>query len=435
MSAIVVVGTQWGDEGKGKVVDFLTARADIVVRYAGGHNAGHTILLGSEQFILHLVPSGVLHRGKRCLLGGGMVLDPEAFLTELDHLRERGINIGNRLQLSPEIHVIMPYHKTIDIESERLRGARKIGTTGRGIGPAYVDKAARSGIRLADLMDREILRDKLQHNLAEKNVLYRHRYKIPALRMANVYRRYVRYGELLKPYLADISKIVDEAAQRGRNILFEGAQGTMLDIDRGTYPFVSSSSAIAGGVCTGVGVGPSRIDAVLGVLKAYTTRVGEGPFPTELKGALGKRLRDGGGEYGATTSRPRRCGWFDAVVARYARRVNGLTGIALTKLDVLDSFREIQVAVGYRYRGKLLKEMPYSLKVLQGVRPVYRTVKGWEKPTAGIREVRDLPTRARSYTRLLEDLVGCEFRMISTGARREETIVIKDPFHSGKNSL
>ena len=428
MSSLIVLGAQWGDEGKGKIVDLLTDRANVVIRYAGGHNAGHTIITGKGKYILHLIPSGILHPRKKCCLGGGMVLDPEAFLTELKSLGERGVKVGSRLKISPDIHIIMPYHKTMDVESEKLRGKRKIGTTGRGIGPAYVDKIARTGIRLADLLDRDVLKDKLEHNLAEKNFIFEKVYRIPTLNAKAMYRRFLKYGRLLEPYVEDVSRLVFEEKRRGRNILFEGAQGTMLDVDHGSYPFVTSSSAIAGGACTGVGVGPTAIDAVLGVIKAYTTRVGEGPFPTELEGGVGEQLRDGGSEYGSTTGRPRRCGWFDAVIARYSCRINNFSGMALTKLDVLDTFREIKVAVGYRYRGKVMKEMPASLRILREVEPVYRTVKGWEKPTSHARSLKELPPRARDYISFLEDLVGCPFQIVSTGANRKETIMVQDPF-------
>ena len=434
MSSLIVVGAQWGDEGKGKVVDLLTDHANVVIRYAGGHNAGHTIITGSEKYILHLIPSGILHRGKLCCLGNGMVLDPEAFLKELKALDKRGIKIGKRLKVSPDIHIIMPYHKTIDLESEKLRGKRKIGTTGRGIGPAYVDKVARTGIRLADLCDRKVLKDKIEHNLAEKNFIYKNIYKIGTLDAAAVYRRFLKFGQLLEPYVADISKIVDDARKKGQNILFEGAQGTMLDVDHGSYPFVTSSNAIAGGACTGIGMGPTSVDSVLGIIKAYTTRVGEGPFPTELHDDVGEQLRDGGSEYGSTTGRPRRCGWFDAVVARYSNRINGFTGLALTKLDVLDPFSEIKVATGYRYKGKLLKEMPASSEAFSEAVPVYRTVKGWEKSTSDARTFKDLPPRARDYVRLLEDLSECKFQVISTGARRDETILRENPFDRKRDS-
>jgi adenylosuccinate synthase len=428
MPTLIVVGAQWGDEGKGKIVDLLTDRADLVVRYAGGNNAGHTIIVGGEKFVLHLIPSGILHAKKRCFLGGGMVLDPEAFLAEVEKLIARGIKIGTRLKIAPETHLIMPYHKTIDRESEKLRGKRKIGTTGRGIGPAYVDKIARIGIRVADLMDPEVFRDKLAHNIAEKNYLYKEIYGIGTLKAAPIYKSYLEFGKLIAPFVADVSRIADEAGRSGKSVLFEGAQGTMLDVDHGTYPFVTSSSAVSGGACTGAGVGPTAIDAVIGVIKAYTTRVGEGPFATELNDKTGERLRDGGSEYGATTGRPRRCGWFDGVVARYSRRINGLTGLALTKLDVLDGFPEIKVCTAYKYKGKTIKEMPYGLDEWRGAKPVYRTVKGWTKPTAGARSLTDLPVQARDYVKLLEDLSECPFKIVSTGAGREETIEVGDPY-------
>jgi adenylosuccinate synthase len=425
---VAVIGAQWGDEGKGKIVDLLTEEVDIVARYSGGHNAGHTILVGSEKFVFHLLPSGILHRQKSCVIGNGVVLDPEALLHEMDGVVARGYDIGPNLLISTQAHLIMPYHKTMDQQSERLRGKRKIGTTGRGIGPAYVDKVARIGIRLVDLADETVFRDKLEHNLGEKNDIFRKLYGLPEFSFREIFDAYLRYAERLLPHMADTSLFLEKAVASGRKVLFEGAQGAMLDVDHGTYPFVTSSSPTSGGICTGLGIGPSKVGSVLGVVKAYTTRVGEGPFPTELACESGTRLRDGGSEYGATTGRPRRCGWFDAVVARYARRINGIDSLALTKLDVLDDFDEIRICTGYRLDGEPVDEFPASFAAQHRVTPEYTTFPGWKSPIGDAREIGDLPAEARAYIEAIEKLTGMPVALVSVGAERSRTISVRPVF-------
>lgn len=428
MPALVVVGTQWGDEGKGKIVDLLSERADGVVRYQGGHNAGHTIVLGQETFVLHLVPSGILHPGKLCVIGNGVVVDPSALLEEAGHLEKRGISVHGRLHVSSNAHLIMPYHKAIEKESERLKGAHRIGTTGRGIGPAYVDKMARIGIRVGDLLEPDLFREKLTANLTEMNYLLEQLYKVERFDLEKVYREYIGYADAIRDYIADTTLIVNRWIDEGKRVLFEGAQGTHLDVDHGTYPYVTSSNATAGGACTGAGVGPTRITTVVGVVKVYTTRVGSGPFPSELKDDIGVQLQERGREFGATTGRPRRCGWFDAVLVRYAVRVNGLAGVAVTKLDVLDACEEIKICIGYQYRGKTLSEMPFSLTAQEACEPIYETMEGWRCSTTGMKSYDQLPTRAKAYLSRLEELMGCRIFLVSTGTRREETILLEDPY-------
>jgi len=428
MANIVVVGTQWGDEGKGKIVDLLTAEADVVVRYQGGNNAGHTVVIGGQQHILHLVPSGIMHQGKKCVIGNGVVIDPEAILEEMDGLRAKGIVLEDNLLISKRAHVIMPYHKALDGASELKKGGSKIGTTGRGIGPCYADKMARTGIRMSDLADPEKLRDKISRCLPEINLVLDRIYGLKGYELEEVYGEYKEYGRRLAPFLADTSLFLDEASKNSRDILFEGAQGTMLDVDHGTYPFVTSSSSTAGGACTGTGFGPTKIDGVLGVVKAYTTRVGAGPFPTELKDAAGDLIQQRGKEFGATTGRRRRCGWFDSVVVRYAARVNGLTGLCLTKLDVLDECDRIYICGAYRYKGDIMKEMPCEPDVFALCEPVYQEVPGWMATTVGKTEVSQLPVRAQEYIKRLEDQAGVEFSIISTGPDRDETIIKSNPF-------
>ena len=428
MPGLVVVGTQWGDEGKGKVVDLLCEGADMVVRYQGGHNAGHTVVVGEETFVLHLVPSGILHAGKPCVIGSGVVVDPEALIQELDDLTRRGIQFEGRLKISAGAHLIMPYHKIIEKETEKLKGALRIGTTGRGIGPAYVDKMARIGIRVGDLLYPEAFRDKLKSNLSEINHLLETLYKVERLDYERIYQDYIGYGDNLKAMVTDASLYINKALDQGRKVLFEGAQGTHLDIDHGTYPYVTSSSAGAGGACIGAGVGPTRISRSVGVVKAYTTRVGSGPFPTELKDEVGIQLKERGNEYGATTGRARRCGWFDAILVGYAVRINGLSGMALTKLDVLDQCEEIKIGVGYRYKGEILTEMPLDLSVLEACEPVYEVMQGWEQSTTGTTRYDQLPDRARKYVTRLEEIIGTKAFLISTGSRRKETISVEDPF-------
>jgi adenylosuccinate synthase len=416
---IAVLGAQWGDEGKGKIVDLLTPNFSIVARYQGGHNAGHTVYAGGRKFVLRLLPSGILHDGITCVIGNGLVVDPQALFAEIDELGRAGVAVGDRLVISDKAHLILPYHRELDLLSEARRGERKIGTTSRGIGPAYEDKIARRGVRVGDLANPGSLTEAVQHNVAARNRLIAEstmdwRQVIEDLRTA---------WARMSPWVTDVSLFLARARAAGRSIMFEGAQGTLLDIDHGTYPYVTSSNATVGGVCTGLGVGPRAIDAVLGVAKAYTTRVGEGPLPTELTGELGNRLRESGQEFGAVTGRPRRCGWYDAVAVRYAVRVNGLDALALTKLDVLDGLPDLQVCTSYRCNGASLTEMPGDLAQLAACEPVYETLPGWTAPAAGVRRYEDLPREARAYVARLEEVTGVPAAVISTGSAREDTIV------------
>ena len=428
MANVVVVGAQWGDEGKGKVVDIYTEYADEIVRYQGGNNAGHTLVVGEEKVVLHLIPSGVLHEGKRCIIGNGVVLDPEIFIMEVNRLKAAGrLQDDATLLLSESLHIIMPYHKRLDIAREAQSGDKKIGTTGRGIGPCYEDKIGRRGIRLMDLLDPVIFARRLRENLEEKNVLLE-RLGEPALGYNEIYRQYQDYAEILKKYVADTALVLDKSLKAGKKLLFEGAQGTLLDVDHGTYPFVTSSSTCAGGAATGSGVSPRVINEIIGISKAYITRVGSGPFPTELLDQAGEKLREIGGEFGATTGRPRRCGWFDAMVIRYAVRINGLTGIALTKLDVLSGFDVIKVCTGYQFEGKMLETLPAKLETFEACTPVYEELPGWCSDITGVRSFDDLPEKARTYVKRLEELAGCPIVMVSVGPRRDQTIMLKNPF-------
>ncbi|HSE57231.1 MAG TPA: adenylosuccinate synthase [Nitrospiraceae bacterium] len=424
---LVIVGSQWGDEGKGKIVDVLARDADVVVRYQGGSNAGHTVVTNKGTYVFHLLPSGVLYRGKLCLVGNGVVVDPEALIEEIDSLQRSGVRIGGNLLISDRAHVIMPYHKVVEKASEESKGPHRIGTTGRGIGPTYADKMARIGVRMSDLLNPDLLRAKLEVNVAEINTFLERVYQINGVELEKVFLQYRAYGERLAQHIVDVSLQLDRAIAKKKTILFEGAQGTHLDVDFGTYPYVTSSSASAGGACTGTGVGPTMIDAVLGITKAYTTRVGSGPFPTELKDEVGARLQERGREFGATTGRPRRCGWFDAVAVRYAKRVNGLTSQAITKLDVLDDSAEINVCTAYRYRGKTYTEVPADLDILSQCEPVYETLPGWLSSTTGITSRSALPKLARRYLDRIEELTGCPIDLVSTGTKRRETIMIKHP--------
>lgn len=428
MPNIVVVGAQWGDEGKGKIIDILSKDADVIARYQGGHNAGHTVVVDDEEFILHLIPSGILHSGKICIIGNGVVIDPEALIEEIEGLKKRGVAIDGNLFISKNAHLIMPYHKIIDKESERSKGIRSIGTTERGIGPAYVDKIARIGIRMIDLLDPEIFREKLEANLSQINDLLENIYRSERFILEDIYSKYMGYVEKIGRYITDVSILANRYIDEGKNILFEGAQGTLLDIDHGTYPYVTSSNASAGGACTGLGIGPTKIHGVLGVSKAYTTRVGGGPFPTELKDELGETLRSIGREYGATTGRPRRCGWLDTVVIRHSIRINGLNGIALTKLDILDDYPEIKICVGYKYKGKTYDEMPHEPAVFSGCEPIYEKIEGWQESTIGIKSLDFLPKKAKAYIHRVEDLIGVKVDIISTSQRRDDTIIIRNPF-------
>jgi len=445
MANIIVVGAQWGDEGKGKIVDLLTENADVVARYQGGHNAGHTVVISNKKFILHLIPSGILHKGKTCIIGNGVVVDPRALIEEIKSLRQRGIHIGNNLFISENAHVIMPYHVALENISEQAKGSKKIGTTGKGIGPAYVDKMSRTGIRVGDLIDGRTLKEKIKANLLEANYLLEKRYRAKKINPEKLYSEYIKYAEYLAPFITDTVILINRLIDKGKSILFEGAQGTLLDVDHGTYPYVTSSSASAGGACTGLGVTPTKIDGVLGVVKAYTTRVGGGAFPTELKDKLGELLRLRGGEYGATTGRPRRCGWLDAVGLRRAIRINGFSGVALTKLDVLDELEKLKVCVGYRYedpykrcvcsqKGMACKfdVLPQSYSVLEACEPIYKELDGWRKSTVGIKKLKDLPKQARTYIDFIEDLLDVKIDIISTGQRRDEVIVLRNPMKEYK---
>lgn len=427
---LVVIGTQWGDEGKGKIVDLLSEGADYVVRYQGGHNAGHTIVIGEKTVVLHLIPTGLLQPGKIGVIGNGVVINPEALLQEITTLSEQDIDVTGRLFISETAHLIMPYHQRIDLESEKTKGEQKIGTTGRGIGPAYADKMARNGIRVCDLYDPRRFREKLKINLKEINLILEQVYHVEAFDPEEIVEEYIVYAEKIRPYVTNTSRLLNQAMDEGKHMLFEGAQGTHLDVDHGTYPYVTSSNSSAGGACTGTGVGPTRLDEVLGVTKAYTTRVGSGPFPSELTDAMGETLREKGGEYGATTGRPRRCGWFDALQVRHTVRINHMTSLALTKLDVLDGIPEISVCVAYEVDGEILDEMPTALSHLEKARPVLKHFSGWTESTYGITDYEKLPKNAKIYLEAISDLVACRIDIISTSSKRGETIVLRNPFTS-----
>jgi adenylosuccinate synthase len=422
MKSIVVVGAQWGDEGKGKVVDYLAASFDYIARCAGGHNAGHTVIFNGSKFVLQLIPCGILRPGKHAVIGSGVVVDPAALVAELDTLAKAGIEIKDRLHLSNRAHLIFPYHRQMEKAAEAARGAGKIGTTSRGIGPTYEDKMARHGIRVGDLLDAARFREKLARVVSEKDAVCRATYGVP-LDTAGLAELYLAYAERLRPLISDSSELINDALDEGKSVLFEGAQGTMLDIDFGTYPYVTSSNAISGGACTGLGVGPTRINAVAGVTKAYTTRVGSGPFPTEMPDLEAKEVRDRGQEYGAVTGRPRRCGWLDLVVLRYAVRLNGITSLIVTKLDVFDTQKDIQVCTGYRFKGALIKEMPASAEDLAEVKPEYRTLPGWQSDTFGVKDAEKLPRAAVDYLKFISDFLGVEIGMISTGPDSDATII------------
>ncbi len=428
MPVLVVVGAQWGDEGKGKIVDLLTEKAHVVARYQGGANAGHTVVVGNEEFILHLVPSGILHKGKKCIIGNGVVIDPAALIEEMEGVARRGVRLDESLLISKNAHMIMPYHKALDVASESRKGSNKIGTSGRGIGPAYADKINRRGIRMADLLDAKVFREKLANCCSEANFLLERYYEAPCVDPEKIYTEYMVYAKRLKKYIGDSTLFLSQSILKNRNILAEGAQGTHLDIDHGTYPFVTSSSPTAGGACTGLGIGPNTITEVMGIVKAYTTRVGSGPFPTELEDKTGELLRERGREYGATTGRPRRCGWFDALIVRHAVRVNGMTSAAITKLDVLDTLDVIKICVGYKYKGTTYEEMPSELAVLEKGVPQYITMPGWQQSTLGIKRYENLPKKARAYVEKICRLSGVKPAIVSTGPRRDETIILKKPF-------
>lgn len=408
----IVVGTQWGDEGKGRVVDFLSREADAVVRYQGGSNAGHMVVVNGEVFVFHLVPSGILHPDKICIIGNGVVVGPAELLAEIEALQKRKIDLKG-LYLSSSAHTVMPYHKKIEEIEEKQRGKEKIGTTKRGVGPAYSDKAARRGIRVGDLLDENVLTEKIEINFRFLEKCYKLN-----LSKRNILRQYLEYGEKLRKYITDTSILVSQLIKENKDILFEGAQGTLLDIDHGTYPFVTSSSATAGGACIGIGIGPRQIDKVLGVAKAYTTRVGEGPFPTEMKRQLGEILKKRGREYGSTTGRPRRCGWFDGVILKYAARINGLDELVLTKLDVLDRLDRIRICIAYKYEGKVFQDFSFQLNSWRGCEPIYEEMEGWRKDTSHISCYKDLPDEAQRYLRRIEEIGEVPIRYLSLSPER-----------------
>ncbi|NLN59673.1 MAG: adenylosuccinate synthase [Deltaproteobacteria bacterium] len=430
MANVVVIGTQWGDEGKGKVVDLYAQHADVIARFQGGNNAGHTLVVKGEETILHLIPSGILHNHKRCIIGNGVVVDPSVLINEIEELRRRGLFPSHtNLYVSENAHVIMPYHKRIDLAREARKSGRKLGTTGRGIGPAYEDKISRMGIKISDLLDEQMLQDKLKENLEEKNFfLTRYFHEGPVDEKA-VFDEYRKYGEFLKSFVADTSMILTKEMRQGKKILFEGAQGSHLDIDHGTYPYVTSSNTVSGNACCGTGVGPSAIHSVIGICKAYTTRVGEGPFPTELQDEIGERMQTVGHEYGATTGRKRRCGWLDLVLVRQAMRVSGITGLALTKLDVLHGIEKIKICVAYKWNGEEYTEsVPANFNVLNQCEPVYEEMDGWTDDISTARTLDDLPRNARRYIERLEVLTGTQCVLVSVDASREGTIVMRNPF-------
>ncbi|MDA8213373.1 MAG: adenylosuccinate synthase [Clostridia bacterium] len=424
MSSVVLIGAQWGDEGKGKITDFLAEKAELVVRYQGGNNAGHTVVVGEEEFKLHLIPSGILYPEKTCIIGNGVVIDPAVLLKELAYLAGRGVNTSN-LRISSRAHIIMPYHQKLDEVEEDRKGANKIGTTRRGIGPAYMDKAARIGIRVVDLLDKEEFAEKLEQNLEAKNHLLEKVYDCEGFDFKTVYNQYLDYAEQIRPYVADTSLIIHEAITAGKNVLFEGAQGTLLDLDHGTYPYVTSSHPISGAACIGAGLGPTKITKVVGIAKAYTTRVGEGPFPTELTDEMGEYIRKAGNEFGTTTGRPRRCGWFDVVIARYAVRVSGIDTLAITKLDVLSGIPALKICTGYRYEdGSVIEDFPASLKVLAKCQPIYEELPGWTEDISQARSFEELPQNAQNYLNRIRELSGVKFSIIGVGTRRSQTLIL-----------
>jgi len=425
MSTVVVVGTQWGDEGKGKITDFLAEGADVVARYQGGNNAGHTILIEGKKYKLTMIPSGIFNHNKICVIGNGTVLNPKALVEEIDYIHENGFSTEN-LKISDRAHVIMPYHLVLDGLEEERKGDGKIGTTRKGIGPCYMDKMARAGIRIIDLMDAEEFTAKARRLVEEKNRIIRNVYGGEPLDAEAIIREYLAYAERLRPYVTDTSVVLNDAIDAGKNVLFEGAQGVMLDIDQGTYPFVTSSNPTAGGVCIGSGVGPSKIDQVIGVAKAYTTRVGDGPFPTELHDEIGSLIREKGNEYGTVTGRPRRVGWFDSVVVRHARRVSGITGLSLNSLDVLTGLDTVKICTAYTYRGERIEHYPASLKVLSECEAVYEELPGWHEDLSGVKSLDELPANARRYVERVSELTGIPIAIFSVGRNRDQTIQVME---------
>lgn len=434
MANVVVIGAQWGDEGKGKITDLLSRSAHVVVRYQGGVNAGHTVVVKDQTFKLHLIPSGILYADTECVIGNGTVIDPRELIKELDTLDTLGISTS-KLYISDSAHVTMPYHRILDQASEEQRGNKKIGTTRRGIGPTYADKSERTGIRMVDLIATDSLQEQLEWTIQYKNVVLEKLYGLEPLDPKVVVDEYAAYAERLRPHIVDSSLLIDRAIRQRKNILFEGAQGTLLDLDHGTYPYVTSSNPVAGGACIGSGVGPTMIDRVIGVAKAYTTRVGEGPFPTELKDGLGDKLCELGAEFGTTTGRRRRCGWFDAVIGRYAVRINGIDCLAITKLDVLDVLDEVKVCTAYKIDGEICRELPSSAHLFARCEPIYTTLPGWQQSTENCRSLDDLPKQALDYLRFLAELMEVPIAIVSLGASRDQTIIVEDPIHGPKRAL
>jgi len=426
MPSIVIVGVQWGDEGKGKIVDLLTQYAHMVVRFQGGNNAGHTVLLKGEKFVFHLMPSGILYANKKCVIGNGVVVDPAVLIGEIEEVKKRGyLKDDSQLMISEQAHLILPYHRKIDVARERIF---KIGTTGRGIGPAYEDKVTRYGIRMVDLIDEEVFRRKLETALVQKNIYLTQVLKEEPFEFSKIFEEFLQYKKRLKRYVRDTSLAIYEAIQKKKNVVFEGAQGALLDLDHGTYPYVTSSNTVAGNACVGSGVGPTMVDSVMGVAKAYTTRVGEGPFPTELSDQVGDKIRATGGEYGATTGRPRRVGWFDANIVRHSVRMSDIRKMTITKLDVLSGFEKIKVCVGYRLNGKVIETVPSNLDLLNRCEPVYEELDGWKTEIKGGKDLSDLPRNAQRYLRRLEKLIGAKIEMVSVGSERNETLGVRNPF-------
>lgn len=424
MSSVVVVGAQWGDEGKGKITDYLSGNSEVVARYQGGDNAGHTIVFGGKKYKLHLIPSGIFYKEKVCVIGNGMVVNPKSLVEELDYLHENGVSTDN-LKISNRAHVILPYHLKLDALEEERKGSNKIGTTKKGIGPAYMDKAARIGIRMADLLEADTFKEKLEQNLFEKNRLLEKVYEVEGFNLEDFYEEYLAYGERLAPYITDTAVVLNEALDGGKRVLFEGAQGVMLDIDQGTYPFVTSSNPVAGGVTIGSGVGPTKIGHVIGVTKAYTTRVGDGPFPTELNNEIGNQIREVGREYGTTTGRPRRVGWYDSVVVRHAKRVSGMTDLSLNCLDVLTGLDTVKICIAYKYKGEIIEHYPASLKVLAQCEPVYEELPGWNEDITEVRSLDELPENARHYLERVSQLTGVPISMFSVGPDRDQTNLVR----------
>lgn len=429
MANVIVVGTQWGDEGKGKVVDLLSESADYIVRFQGGNNAGHTLVVEDKKFILHLIPSGILHSDKTCCIGNGVVVDPGVLLGEIENLSSHKVHVSpDNLVISGQAHVIMTYHQAVDNAREHRKGKSKIGTTGRGIGPCYEDKASRAGIRFHELINPKMFTEKLKANLEEKNFYLEKFLGAKPLDYNQIADQYLAYGEQLRPYAGNVSELLDRARRQGKNILFEGAQGTHLDIDHGTYPFVTSSNVVAGGACSGAGMGPTRIDNVIGICKAYTTRVGGGPFPTELEDEVGKHLQEVGVEFGSTTGRPRRCGWLDMVVLKNAARLNGLTSLTITKLDVLSGLEQIRIATSYVHGTSSMENFPNECFTLESCKPSYMDFEGWSEDITAARTFSDLPAKTQSYLRAIEELAEIPLSIVSVGPGREQTIMLKDPF-------